>query len=48
MIRRVVDGFRFLGDLTESEKLLAADTQCKNRTEAQTLIASLLLATRSM
>jgi hypothetical protein len=41
MIRRVVEGFRFLADLTESEKLLAADTQCKNRTEAQTLIASL-------
>jgi predicted nucleotidyltransferase component of viral defense system len=48
MIRRVVEGFRFLADLTESEKLLAADTQCKNRTEAQTLIASLLLAARSM
>jgi hypothetical protein len=48
IIRRVVEGFRFLADLTESEKLLAADAQRKKETEAQTLIASLQLATRSM
>lgn len=41
MIRRVVDGFRFLADLTESEKALAADTQRKKQTEADALVASL-------
>jgi hypothetical protein len=47
MIRRVVEGFRFLADLTESEKMLAADAQRKKQTEAQALIVSLLPATRS-
>jgi predicted nucleotidyltransferase component of viral defense system len=41
MIRRVVEGFRFLADLKESEKALAADTQRKKQAEAQALIASL-------
>ncbi|AWM08625.1 nucleotidyl transferase AbiEii/AbiGii toxin family protein [Bradyrhizobium symbiodeficiens] len=41
MIRRVIDGFRFLADLTEAEKVLAADTQQKKQPEAQALVASL-------
>ena len=41
MIRRVVEGFRFLADLTETERVLAADTQRKKQTEAQALIAFL-------
>jgi predicted nucleotidyltransferase component of viral defense system len=41
MIRRVVDGYRFLADLTDSEKTLAADTACKNRKESEALIAAL-------
>jgi predicted nucleotidyltransferase component of viral defense system len=41
MIRRVLDGFRFLGDLTAEEKVVAADTGIKKRKEAQSLIASL-------
>jgi hypothetical protein len=41
MIRRVLDGFRFLADLTDAEKVLAADTQRSKQTEAQALIASL-------
>jgi predicted nucleotidyltransferase component of viral defense system len=41
VIRRVVEGFRFLADLTEPEKVLAADTQHKKQTEAQALIVTL-------
>lgn len=44
MIRRVVDGYRFLADLTESEKTLAADTACKNLKESDALIATLKAA----
>ena len=40
MIRRVVDGFRFLSDLTASERMLATDTQRKRQKEAEALIAS--------
>jgi predicted nucleotidyltransferase component of viral defense system len=41
MIRRVLDGFRFLADLTEAERALAADAERKNRKEAEALIAAL-------
>jgi predicted nucleotidyltransferase component of viral defense system len=41
MIARVVDGYRFLADLTEAEKLLAMDYAQKNRKEAATLIETL-------
>jgi predicted nucleotidyltransferase component of viral defense system len=41
MIRRVLEGFRFLADLTTAEKTLAADTERKKRRDAQALIASL-------
>jgi predicted nucleotidyltransferase component of viral defense system len=41
MIRRVVDGYRFLADLTDAEKMLAADAGRKNRKEAEALIAAL-------
>jgi predicted nucleotidyltransferase component of viral defense system len=41
MIRRVLDGFRFLADLTEAERALAADAEKKNRKEAEALIAAL-------
>jgi predicted nucleotidyltransferase component of viral defense system len=41
MIGRVVDGFRFLADLTEAEKALAADGAQKNRKEAAALIEAL-------
>jgi hypothetical protein len=41
MVRRVLDGFRFLADLTEAEKTLAADPERKNRSEAEALIAAL-------
>ncbi len=41
MIRRVLDGFRFLADLTEAEKALAADTNRRNSKEADALIAVL-------
>jgi predicted nucleotidyltransferase component of viral defense system len=38
MVARVVDGYRFLTELTEGEKLLAADGAHKNRKEAAVLI----------
>lgn len=41
MIRRVVDGYRFLADLSAAEKLLTADGAQKNRNEAIALIAAL-------
>ena len=41
MIRRVLDGYRFLGDLTDIERTLASDDAKKNRKEAETLIAAL-------
>src|SRR5208337_1273730 len=41
MIRRVIDGYRFLGDLSDHEKALAADGGQKHRKEAESLIASL-------
>jgi hypothetical protein len=41
MIRRVVDGFRFLADLTQSERVLAADIAQRHHAEAQALIATL-------
>jgi predicted nucleotidyltransferase component of viral defense system len=39
MIQRVVDGFRFLGDLTELEKLLARDEARRMNSEAEKLRA---------
>jgi predicted nucleotidyltransferase component of viral defense system len=41
MIRRVLDGFRFLADLTEEEKALAQDTAKKHRERADALISAL-------
>ncbi len=41
MIRRVVDGYRFLADLTDAEKTLVADAARKKRKEAEALIAAL-------
>ena len=41
MIKRVVDGFRFLGDLTDAERALAADNANKCKAEAVALAASL-------
>jgi predicted nucleotidyltransferase component of viral defense system len=41
MIARVIDGFRFLADLTDAEKILAADGVQKNRKEAAALIEAL-------
>ncbi len=37
MIRRVVEGFQFLGTLTEAERALAADHSLRLRAEAQAL-----------
>jgi hypothetical protein len=41
MIRRVLEGFRFLADLTDAEKTLAADSDRKNSKDADALIATL-------
>ena len=41
MIRRVVDGYRFLGDLTDGEKALAEDAVQKLRKEAELFVTSL-------
>ena len=41
MIRRVIDGYRFLGDLTDREEILAADGGQTHHIEAESLIASL-------
>jgi predicted nucleotidyltransferase component of viral defense system len=41
IIRRVVDGYRFLGELNVVEKQLAADASQTNRREAETLISQL-------
>jgi hypothetical protein len=41
MIRRVLDGFRFLADLTEVERVLTADAERMMRKEAEALIAAL-------
>ena len=41
MIRRVIDGYRFLGDLTDREEILAADGGQTHHIEAELLIASL-------
>ena len=41
MIRRVVDGYRFLGDLSDREEMLAADGRQEHRKEAASLVASL-------
>jgi predicted nucleotidyltransferase component of viral defense system len=44
MIRRVVEGYRFLGDLSEHERMLAEDGMQRNREEAKSLIAALIEA----
>ncbi len=41
MIRRVLDGFRFLADVSEAERALAADAERKKVKEAEALIAAL-------
>ena len=41
MIRRVIDGYRFLGDLSDRERMLAADGRQTHHNEAEFLIASL-------
>lgn len=41
MIHRVVDGYRFLAELTVAEKTLVADTTRNNRKEAEALITAL-------
>jgi predicted nucleotidyltransferase component of viral defense system len=41
MIRRVIDGYRFLIELTDRERVLAADAAQKQRREANALILSL-------
>ena len=41
MVARVVDGYRFLADLTDAEKTLAADGAHKSRQEAAALVATL-------
>jgi predicted nucleotidyltransferase component of viral defense system len=41
MIRRVVDGYRFLADLTAVEATLAADEAQRNRPQAEALAAAL-------
>jgi hypothetical protein len=48
MIRRVLDGFRFLADLTEAEKALAADTERKMRREAEALAAAVTAASSKL
>jgi predicted nucleotidyltransferase component of viral defense system len=42
MIRRVAEGFRFLGELTELEKTLAADPAQRRQEEAAKLLAAVL------
>jgi predicted nucleotidyltransferase component of viral defense system len=42
MIRRVIEGYRFLGDLSDREGTLAADGGQKHPKEAESLIASLI------
>jgi predicted nucleotidyltransferase component of viral defense system len=42
IIARVVDGYRFLADMTDIENMLAADRTQKNRKEAAALIEKLL------
>lgn len=37
MIRRVVDGFRFLGEMTDLEKNLAGDDPRRRRADAEAL-----------
>jgi predicted nucleotidyltransferase component of viral defense system len=44
MIRRVIDGYRFLSDLSERERMLAEDGVQRNRGEAKSLIAALIEA----
>ncbi|CAM5275517.1 hypothetical protein ATER59S_00149 [Aquamicrobium terrae] len=41
MIARVLDGYRFLADLTDAEKMLTSDGAHKNRKEAAALIEAL-------
>jgi hypothetical protein len=40
----VFDGFRFLADLTETQKTLAADTDRKNWKNAEALVDALTAA----
>lgn len=44
MIRRVIEGYRFLGDLTADERVLAADEAQRHRKEAGALVAALAAA----
>ncbi len=47
MMKRVVDGFRFLADLNDAERGLAADTERKKSHEADVLIATIGSAAQS-
>jgi len=38
MIARVIEGYRFLGNLTDAERLLAGDGARKNRSAAKDLV----------
>ncbi len=42
MIGRVIDSYRFLGDLTDAERVLAADEHSKSGKEVDALIATLV------
>ena len=44
MIRRVIDGYRFLSDLSERERMLAEDGVQRNTGGAKSLIAALIEA----
>ena len=45
MMRRVIDGFRFLDDLSDAEKVLAADGKREKKAEAEALIATIAAVT---
>lgn len=47
MIKTVIEGHRFLADLTEAERVLTADASRKRRKEAEALVATLLAAVRA-
>ncbi len=42
MMKRVTDGFRFLNDLSDAEKVLAADGERKQTAEAEALMATII------
>lgn len=48
MICRVIEGYRFLGDMTDVERTLAIDGAQKNRKEAEALIAAITTTTEEI